>query len=576
MNEILYVVSGFETYLIDYRMANASKDLCVIEEVLSTTDNTPYKIFFSARKPTRRDGATGDLWLQSESFESSWQYRNEYRGGVFSNMDSHEGVFWLRSWGGWDQVERQKNCPASDIRHPEHSMYVLSFERISWRSLQIVESILQQQKKRSRELNAVEGGKLNGTRLSKRRAILRQSEGSTEKRSRTAGTAAHVPPVNRVPHSTSSSSITIPRETPPVNNTWLLDLLQEWTSAPLTNVAKTQELGKDIIQALLQHPQPLAQRPVAGSSSVITNIQELHHTTRTQPTFHHVLNEFMKDAASASLGSRLSSLILSSGPTQGIAGNGAFSNVLHSFIYAGEAEYSEEEPISVTAIPDSGLRETCGLTVPTEIQERHGHVLYAHSNPWRYTISSRGAILFPHALAWAASAYICHFSGKQLWLFWPPTRENIKVFASYTADNQQLHPAEAILKFSGLEVLLVDDTTRLGWTITPGTICCVMTFSKLATRGEFCYFSKQDQAQVTNTVDELLDVVLSERVKVTGTIHALLLHTHAGLARWEQLVEGYTAGGGSEGGTVSSSLMKIWISLIRIKINAKLDYRPNT
>lgn len=365
-------------------------------------------------------------------------------------------------------------------------------------------------------------------------------------------------------------------ETRRADNVWLLDLLHEWTTAPLANVSKSQRIGKDILQALLQRPQPVPRCPVPGSS-VIRGLQELQYT-KAKPTSRHVLDEYMKDIASTNGldSTKQCSRIFTSGSTRGIAEDISPSASLHSFIFAGESESQGEEPISAISIPDANLNETCGLSIPPHVRQMPGKVVHWHGTsrtPWRYGIFARGAILFPHVLAWTGSSYISHFSGKQLWLFWPPTKENLEVFTEKwfaEGDSGLLNPTEAILKLSGLEVLLVDDTTQSSWVVPPGTICCAMTFSKLATQGGFCFFSREDWEGARQASGLVLDIVRGAKAGATEDARGALIQIQVAIAKWEELVDGELSGPGIAPSALRV-LIKGWISLLKETMESMRD-----
>lgn len=258
-------------------------------------------------------------------------------------------------------------------------------------------------------------------------------------------------------------------------NAWIYPLLQEWSYISFLNKCNTT-LGLETLHALLARPEVLYPIP-RPDSQVITHCHAL--VCQRVPSISDILKEYSRAPKC---------LVTATDSGQaGMTGVGLW-DVMDAFIRGSNSNITL---CSVLQIPDTGLAQKSQFELPKDIRPCPGVVSHWKENgavsPWHYSLVPGASITFPHVDTWTSSTYFSHFSGKKLWLFWPGTTENFSLLFSsmFAGHDHRVNPAYAIQNMTGLETLLVDDDKQLCWVMPPGTIHCVLTFSRIAAHGGF-------------------------------------------------------------------------------------------
>lgn len=154
--------------------------------------------------------------------------------------------------------------------------------------------------------------------------------------------------------------------------------------------------------------------------------------------------------------------------------------VLSSLCQSGDGQQSGPLLGALTIPETKGGLGKCSLTAgPFEGSRSHVYENFEGGKrpAWLSSVNPRGSITDPHIDYCGCSQFIRHISGRKLWLFWPPTPHNLKVFCEdyVCGTTHGFSMTVAIEKFEKLEVLLVDSSKS--FVIPPGTIHGVMTFT---------------------------------------------------------------------------------------------------
>ncbi|KAF9447704.1 hypothetical protein P691DRAFT_760528 [Macrolepiota fuliginosa MF-IS2] len=487
-------------------------------QILAATsrfEETSYTLFFSNKILALNEGEIGDIWLVCpEGTHHSAFSQQIINGGSRLMLTEFGGKPWVKLGNGWEEINKTPTS-LSQIEHPEVKGARLDLTHLNWRSKNSISSQQSQERKRRK----MDSG--NGKDIQKHLWI-----------SATHTLIAPQAPdssVGKVIHGMHDCLEEVP--SPTILNPWILPLFEEWDY--ITKVKNIDLLvGREGLQALLEHPDVLEPRG-PPSSSIITTIHELICTKH--PTRSDISEEWLANHHRAQFASCVS---LCWGATK------------------------KTELLSMIKLPDPSLVELCELDVPEEIKEKAGRVFHEREDgakyPWHYMIVPGAGITFSHVDTWTGCTYISHFSGKKLWLFWPGTLENYRVLYSRLLKGGDHHvlPAAAIWGLSGLEVMLVDDTWRPCWIMAPGTIHCVMTFNPLvATHGgfNFYYLNCWKESQKPS----LAMVELIDKSLVCGDANASwwLEEMVVSLGFWDEMES-------QDGG------LELWLSALREKLKS--------
>jgi hypothetical protein len=111
-------------------------------------------------------------------------------------------------------------------------------------------------------------------------------------------------------------------------------------------------------------------------------------------------------------------------------------------------------------------------------------------NSWTTAITPPGSITHTHLDGIGCSQFMVHFWGKKLWLFWPPTEENLRFYGRY---HTQLAPQsltmDSIQHLSGLQLHYIDNAYS-ACILPPNYLHAVISITASAHAGiSFCHFS---------------------------------------------------------------------------------------
>lgn len=232
-----------------------------------------------------------------------------------------------------------------------------------------------------------------------------------------------------------------------------------------------QEEGVKALNLLIKHPLPLLEKPSSASRSALSQ-HPVTSAVKLGPI--HVLRGLV--AMKKSDGNNMA--------TQEKTGTIETDCILDSLISNGELDSDEQPPVlSALNIPSSYL-DKLGLTLPDDISLTQPHILRVvnhRRSTWESVATPRGGITFCHVDEWGVSLCTEHIHGEKLWLFWPPTPENVALYQKILFESNALPSvSQGIMLFNGLETLFLRTGEQIGWIMPPGTIHAVMTFSKAA------------------------------------------------------------------------------------------------
>ncbi|KAF8955102.1 hypothetical protein BDZ97DRAFT_1927461 [Flammula alnicola] len=521
-----------------------------------------YSVYFSSEAPAPHSGinfGSGDIWLSTPQFEFARRERNDH--GTKANMSKYveTGVVSYYNGNLWKVIDADASKEKDPkIQHPDSRSVRIDMQRLSWRS----NTSFSSGASRANKSNVKEEPSIKGSLTSE------PSRASTSKQkeepSKEDGPSLHSesirqsvsesgPPVDprfmdidweenaqeqgkndervqNIPN-TDKDDDGFPRPSCPENQ-WIVDLYKEWTSVPISYVKPTQEAGAAALRLLMELQEPLPKCPHPDSKVVLLQHQIL---SEVKPRETDILLDLMSMTQCRGVDIA----------TQTIPGSIAAVEVLQSIIYSGDKEWKDGDKIfSILNLPAPNLMK-CRLKCPEDISGKQPDIVHFSSTGmaddihWESVICGRGALTNCHIDEWIMAIYMAHVSGKKLWFFWPPTPENIKIFANHHLSKDTFTICEGIKMFSGLELLLLDDD-QVAWHMVPGTIHAVMTFSKLASHTGFYYICKKQLSQVQDVVGAVLDVI--KELDQTGNSH--------GVARADDILE-----------NLSSVSLPLWTSL---------------
>lgn len=495
-------------------------------QIRETTSRVSYGLFISSGVPHPDEGKPGDVWFRCCSPDDVNRVHGERQRTKRSKIFRYGGQVFLKRFNDWEEqnVVPASNC--SDIPHPTREHWRLNTETFCWRK------------------------------------IVPPSHPP----------APSVPPAP-APTPAPTLPSTVPPPAPPPApppipmiplNAWILPLIDEWRLISKLN-ASNSELGVKILQALLLYPQPLFH----GGNPESELIVERHALTSTnRPTSMDVLKECYYSVTEC--------MVVDCDVGQAEMADVDFFDVLRSLI---QGKTSRMTLCSVLRIPDTSLSTEKCLRVPVHLQEKQGSTAHwrdnEHPSAWQYSLFPGAAIMYPNVDTWTSASFTSHFCGKTLWLFWPGTVDNYRILYSrtFSGEDHCLSPLYAIHQMTGLETLLtnsgdVDEefADQPCWVTPAGTICCILTFSRLAALGGF-YIHHTDWTQSADeassnmlhllrdapqTADKNADMYLEEM------LHSMTL--------WEKVA------GDSEDEKVTQEL-ESWVQKIKLDINNIIEQR---
>jgi hypothetical protein len=308
-------------------------------------------------------------------------------------------------------------------------------------------------------------------------------------------------------------------------------LLAEWMSKPISNVKFMQDSGVSALQELLKHPHPLPIK-LRQSSELIMNLHDVKSKFKTDIT------QFIKDLFEFSV----QNAVVTKSQTKAFDLDG-FA-VFKSILMAGEEEWTEEHKLlSAFNVPSTNV-EKAGIAVPNCISpDKDPNVFHFWDNDsknqtaWTSVITGRGAITEAHIDEVTLHAHMIHIHGRKLWLFWPPTPENLEFLFrnKHFSETRKLPVDLAIKNLKGLEVLFIDDE-KIGFSIPPSTIHAVMSFSKISGHTGF-FFGLQADVEKCQKIFDVIFQLIEEDDQDPET--SGYKETDFLLYQWDSLTKGF-------------------------------------
>ncbi|KAF5348135.1 hypothetical protein D9756_010729 [Leucocoprinus leucothites] len=310
-------------------------------------------------------------------------------------------------------------------------------------------------------------------------------------------------------------------------NAWIAPLIEEWRSITSINGANV-EIGIESLSQILHFPRPLSPSP-HPESTLIKKHHELVCGSCPLP------REVIQDARLC----ESDLVIMAMDMGQARMSHVDLDDAVDFFARGKESDITI---CSLFQIRDVLVSSENALSFPDFLKPRDGcvvhHTLPKHDSPWLHAYIPGGSITWPHIDTFTDSQYTAHFTGRKLWLFWPPTPENLKAvcLASFQGEGHQIDPRKAIESLTGLETLLVENDSRICWIMPPGTIHCVFTFSRIATHSGFNVNHFDLWKDAISPTEDILSLISSVKSNADTAAPEYLRDMMKSMQRWEQLI----------------------------------------
>jgi hypothetical protein len=199
---------------------------------------------------------------------------------------------------------------------------------------------------------------------------------------------------------------------------WIKHLLKKWDAPSISVIPKLHEVGKRIIEKLLDASTALPPNPINDSLVILLGKPK---RTSAVPTIRLVLTDILqaKDPNVTEFISRTSEV--------GIGALDVIASMMNPSTYC-DMQSSERRLYGALDIPVTtdgmGL---CGYTVEGY---KDGKVNYVPRKEWTTTFTPPGAITHTHMDFYGRYQYMIHLFGIKLWLLWPPTPKNLEILWS--------------------------------------------------------------------------------------------------------------------------------------------------
>ncbi|PPQ97408.1 hypothetical protein CVT26_006810 [Gymnopilus dilepis] len=340
--------------------------------------------------------------------------------------------------------------------------------------------------------------------------------------------------------------ITVWLSGPLQENLWLGDLRNEFQSEPISCVKANQEKVLQILQLLLDYPRPLSPMADPASSLFIgfgeavaeklinlkDVLQELKFSDNLQGT-----NHFTEEEDETQSGSKVAELLEEMLKRSWRHGDGLFS---------------------ILNLPTPNISHYCRPKYPESLNSKR-HTIYHLSlqkdqdTSWSTSMVPLTAVTSCYLDRWTMSIFHFHVAGKRLWLAWPPTKDNLRVYANWLKMHGGSLPVDvAITSLEGLEVLLVNEN-QVAWTFPPATLHAVITFSPAAAHIE-SYHTSACHFETAQLVASFLFQAFEGELLVSQSVMTIITRMlkefrTADLACWEalgEMMDGHVFGLGSE------------------------------
>ncbi|KAF5348130.1 hypothetical protein D9756_010724 [Leucocoprinus leucothites] len=310
-------------------------------------------------------------------------------------------------------------------------------------------------------------------------------------------------------------------------NAWIAPLIEEWRSITAIN-GSNETIGIESLTQILHYPHSLSPSPNLKS----TLIKKPHQLVCGS---HPPPRDVIQDARLC----ESDLVIMAMDMGQARMSNVDLDDAVDFFARGKESDITI---CSLFQIKDVLVSTDNGLSFPDFMEPLEGYVIHQilpnHESPWLHAYVPGGSITWPHIDTFTDSQYTAHFTGRKLWLFWPPTPENLKAvcLASFQGGGHQMDPRKAIRSLTGLETLLVENDSRLCWIMPPGTIHCVFTFSRIATHSGFNVNHFDWWKDAIAPTEDVLSLISSVKSNSDTAAPEYLRDMMKSMQRWEKLI----------------------------------------
>lgn len=286
-------------------------------------------------------------------------------------------------------------------------------------------------------------------------------------------------------HSLFKASSLIKNPSNPQYNQWLWVVLAEWKSHP-NCVIPTQRIGEEIILALLQHPSEIPLISHNPSLTTVHLIGEPTFSSGIKPTLAMVFRDLMegdKDGLSFNVVDMIT----------GLAENDISTAEFLDFWTQALSAKSWSNNMRLLGALDiacspRGLN-TCQLNAAPYQSDNNTsfNPKVKWKNGFTTALTPPGSITNTHTDGIGCSQYMVHIWGRKLWLFWPPTENNMEYYGSFLA---QITPSHFIIdcihKLEGLQLHYINHEFS-AFVLPPNYLHAVISIEASAHMGiSFC------------------------------------------------------------------------------------------
>ncbi|RXW16179.1 hypothetical protein EST38_g9679 [Candolleomyces aberdarensis] len=252
------------------------------------------------------------------------------------------------------------------------------------------------------------------------------------------------------------------------SNSWIVNLLQEWTTGPPALVEIQLQRGVAILQALLAFNTPITRLDSSTSTSATCESFGIARRRGCPPTQLLAINDLLAEPD--------------------ITYSDSFSNMVEDDVSAADfwnvqSLLSNRTPLDRSGrllaafdIPatEAGML-SCRYDPPFNIGK--GSVVSSLTNAWTLP----GAITHPHVDGIACAMHMIHWRGKKLWLLWPATPFNLKLIEHTMTTSSHLDTTLDLIRWlEGLELLFLtqEEYFEYSFCLRPNTIHCCLSFTE--------------------------------------------------------------------------------------------------
>ena len=202
-------------------------------------------------------------------------------------------------------------------------------------------------------------------------------------------------------------------------NVWLRSVLKIWNAHPISTIPCLHKVGKGIFETLLNWPNPLP--PVPNDESTI-KIHGKPTRGAMDPTLSLVLEDMLqgKDCNVSEFISRVAEPSIS--PAKVIASM-MNPSTLCDMSTPDRRLYGA---LDIVCSP-TGLGSCKFRAAEYETSTKN----WIPNKSWTTALTPPGAITHTHMDYYGRNQYMVHLFGHKIWLLWPPTEKNLKIFGLY-------------------------------------------------------------------------------------------------------------------------------------------------